>query len=681
MNNGNGFVGGDPVVQKAGNLPRTRSFFDERALGYNFFTTNRFGEIAPFFWMENVDGDKKLHLNSASKVDSYTLKSPLMQDIKMKKDLFYVPRQAILPLNWEKFYTNPNIGEDVPEDCGTGVRSFWYKVAQLCDFSYFESLSDMASDAERWLSVCKWFVFFEMFYSNGNLLSNLGIHGSKFARFTSSDLDFLYIDFDSLFDRILDPSVWQSGSSPDYHIPLKHNNEYYCVCEDNDIPNDWVDVAFYNYHTITFREFLDLLRDDLIGWSAIHMPDGGESEDPYDFGLNLDEDWSLLESISFSSDAVASTDGVDGDDLDIARLWAYQLVCHHFYSNDHVDYIYSAELFRQYIGNFVSNAVGYQRFNWNGVYYQYDYLSAYYFGDMIASFDFDDSDIVSYFQALLSFRHSLRYVDYFTGARTRPLAVGDTDVDVNNNVASVIDITRNIQKQRFLNALNRIGRKISDYSMLMGGDGMRPDFHDPLYIGHTSDVIYGDRSEYTGNVADAEQNNITSLLKNAGAKYGFSWEVDRVGIAIGVCYYDISRIYTESIERQAFHMNRFDMFNPFMQFQGDQKIYKSEILTGGQTPFGYANRNIEYKQRFDQAAGGFVADSALPEWIFVAERGIRRYEDSISPKFIRSSNSEFDRFYVSLTGYSLGTYFHFIVRHINACSASRPMVVAPDILQ
>lgn len=96
MNNGNGLVNGDPVVQKAGNLPRTRSFFDERALGYQFFTTNRFGEISPFFWMENIDGDKKLHLNSASKVDSYTLKSPLMQDIKLKKDLFYVPRQAHL---------------------------------------------------------------------------------------------------------------------------------------------------------------------------------------------------------------------------------------------------------------------------------------------------------------------------------------------------------------------------------------------------------------------------------------------------------------------------------------------------------------------------------------------------------------------------------------------------------
>lgn len=678
MNNGQGLVAGDPVVSKAGNLPRTRSKF---GLGYNFFTTHRFGEISPFFWMENVDGDKSNHLNSSSKIDSYTLKSPLMQDIKLKKDLFYVPRQAILPLNWEKFYTNPNIGEDVPEDCGTGVRSFWFKVGELCrDSSYRDALEGNNDFVSRLVRIFKWLIFFEMFYSDGSLLSNLGIHGSKFASFNmrTSDVSVNDWNFDQVFDYFTSPAFWSLDPSqpwgfPVYFQPSDGPDDVYYVTNQSVLP-DSVEGDYSKL--INLREFFDLLRDDLVSYVS-----GPESDA---FGLKEISVLDDFSNFSVINHAIESTSEVDGDDLDLARLWAYQLVCHHFYSNDHVDYIYSAELFRQYIGSliFSYNGLGVSdSFVVNGITYVYDYLSAHYLDYLFSEDLFSYPALTALAQSTFSFRHSLRFVDYFTGARTRPLAVGDTDVDVNNNVASVIDITRNIQKQRFLNALNRVGRKIADYSKLMGGDGMRPDFHDPLYIGHTADTIYGERSEYTGNVENAQQNNITSLLKNAGSRYGFSWDVDRPGIVIGVCYFDISRVYTKSIERQAFHMNRFDMFNSFMQFIGDQKIYKSELLTGGQTPFGYANRHIEYKTRFDQAAGGFVADSGLPEWIFAAERGYRKYEDNISPKFIRSSNSEFDRFYVNLTGYSLGTYFHFIARHFNDCSSSRPMAVAPDILQ
>ena len=38
---------------------------------------------------------------------------------------------------------------------------------------------------------------------------------------------------------------------------------------------------------------------------------------------------------------------------------------------------------------------------------------------------------------------------------------------------------------------------------------------------------------------------------------------------------------------------------------------------------------------------------------------------NISPDFIRSRVSELDEFYLSLTGYSLGSYFHFISMIVN----------------
>lgn len=86
---------------------------------------------------------------------------------------------------------------------------------------------------------------------------------------------------------------------------------------------------------------------------------------------------------------------------------------------------------------------------------------------------------------------------------------------------------------------------------------------------------------------------------------------------------------------------------------------------------------MEFKQRYNQCAGGFVEN--LPGFAFVAvdERGSKSV---ITPDFIRSVCSEFDDFYVSLTGYSNGSYWHFIVDNYNDCSGSRPMAYAPSIL-
>lgn len=693
MSNGNGDVQGEVVAQKAGKLINTRSKFD--TLGYNFFTTNRFGEISPFFVMENLDGDKNNKLLSSSKVDSYTLKAPLMQDIKMKKEIFYVPRQALLPLNWEKFYTNPNIGDDVPDDCGTTVKGFWKKCGDwlVNEFSDIEADysaldSDSATFNDDILALVnryfKWLFISEAMFSDGSLVAQLGENGSKFLRVEDNSIfgDYGFHSFDAYFDAVFS-YLASSGVTDEAGVLFKvttPDSFSYLVSASGK------EVTSAQLNSLSYREFCDMMRDDVSSLTFVSDVYADFSPDAF---------LAYVLTPSFYNDAAET------DHLDLARLWSYQLVCAHFFTNDHVDYIYSADLFRQYILDLATRLISVTggsatllgQFSWNGVSLNYDALSAYYFNAVLSIWSVSPlgvrpesvADAFAYLQALLSYRHSLRFVDYFVASRTRPLAVGDTDVAVNSNKASVIDITRNIMMQKFLNAVNRVGRREDDYSEVMGGDGRRPDFHNPLWIGRTSDVVYGDRSEYTGNVDNAKRNNVTSLLKNAGGKYLFSWMEDRPGICIGVCYYDIERVYTKLIERQAFHVNRFDMFNPYQQFIGDQAIYPSELGVGGTgssvTPFGYANRHIEYKLRVPRAAGGFVSDSGLPSWIFAAERGFRKYETNQSPTFIRSFNSEFDQFYVNLTGWSLGTYFHFIVRHINVCSASRPMVAAPDILQ
>lgn len=52
----------------------------------------------------------------------------------------------------------------------------------------------------------------------------------------------------------------------------------------------------------------------------------------------------------------------------------------------------------------------------------------------------------------------------------------------------------------------------------------------------------------------------------------------------------------------------------------------------------------------------------------------------IDPDYIRSRNTELDRFYTQITGFSLGSYFHFIIKNTNSQNASRPMAFAPSIL-
>ena len=122
-----------------------------------------------------------------------------------------------------------------------------------------------------------------------------------------------------------------------------------------------------------------------------------------------------------------------------------------------------------------------------------------------------------------------------------------------------------------------------------------------------------------------------------------------------------------------------------MQFIGDQDVKRAELdplgSVGGDVDaaFAYNLRNMEYKQRYSYASGGFIRN--LPSWAFITDnRDGNPPEFEISPEYIRSSPSEFDRFYRSLTGYSLGSYFHFITFNTNVVAPYRQMVMAPEIL-
>lgn len=306
-----------------------------------------------------------------------------------------------------------------------------------------------------------------------------------------------------------------------------------------------------------------------------------------------------------------------------------------------------------------------------------------------------DRQLYAYFQQIFGFRRSLRFLDYFTGARSQPLAVAQQTIDINVDgtagtgySVSAINVTKGIQAQRLANAVNRFGRKFEDYIAGMSGKKPAPDYHNPFYLAHTSDVVYGQESEFTQGLEYATPQNISSVLRSSGGKYAFQIECDRPSVIIGVAYYDIERFYGRTTERQFFHANRYDMFNKYMQFIGDQPIYRAELgITGNNMipvdgTFAYTNRHMEYKQRYSQCAGGFnVPSTDLDLWLYKTDNyNLNNLTNHISPSYIRSWNVELDKYYISLSGYSLGTYWHFVVKNINSCEANRPMAYAPSIL-
>ena len=128
MPNGS-IVAANAQNKATGDVVNTRSKFP---LSYEFFDTHRFGEYHPHFWFDGVEGDENVRLRSSHDVRSYTLKSPLLQDIQMKKDYFLIPMEAILPLNWQKWNAIPVNGDDVSDNVGLGVAGFWQKVGLAC---------------------------------------------------------------------------------------------------------------------------------------------------------------------------------------------------------------------------------------------------------------------------------------------------------------------------------------------------------------------------------------------------------------------------------------------------------------------------------------------------------------------------------------------------------------------
>ena len=110
--------------------PSVRHTFNRFNNGYSHYTSASYGEYTPFFVQICNPADSK-KFKSISQIRTLSLNSPLYSQMKMNKDYFFVPYDAILPNSWQKIYRNPSQGDDVPNDANTVIGD----VRLLFDFA------------------------------------------------------------------------------------------------------------------------------------------------------------------------------------------------------------------------------------------------------------------------------------------------------------------------------------------------------------------------------------------------------------------------------------------------------------------------------------------------------------------------------------------------------------------
>lgn len=623
-------------------VPRTHNTFDN---SYFHFKSQKFGQYEPFYVMEGVAGDV-IPLHSSHHVRTNPLRSPFESEIRLNKDYFLIPNQAIQPNTWEYSFALPTQGDDVPEDVhnlfpivnplGSPLFNFLcQKLNELKDMDSFTFL--------RYLLIC------ENFFSQGSLLYNLGYKLNPV--FT---VDGSLMSFDDLFEYVL------SGASLDIQI-------------NTDDVNFSVSSEDYDLYTV-----ISLLRRF-----------GSSAEIVALDGLNIPSD------IVFRN--LPDVSEIDFFRMD--RVNAYQLACAQYYVNPNVDFIYNAQLYRD---NFMTllrnshlNVLGtnlvIQFFDRNGISVPYDYFSRYYYNLLVkilytAVIDESEaelSDVYDCIHYLFGFRESLRFGDYFSDSRTRPLAIGDNGVPVVGDSVDVIDMSHKVIMQRFRNAVVKLSNNFGDYLRGIFGESPSPDYHIPKFISHNDFVIKGFE---VANSTEENQGKLVTNLSSGDDTFAFEVKVDMPCIIVGISYFSVPRVYSQTKERQFFHKDRYDMFNPMTQYFGDQRLLQAERrdgLSAAFSTFAYNSRNSEYKQRYSQASGAFV--QYLPAWTFVTDSLFDPLVDidvsyHQSPEFIRAHDYEFNRFFGYYNGVGLSKGYHFGVTYNNKCMSLRPMEINPSTL-
>lgn len=651
----------------------THNTFDN---SYFNFKTQRYGQYEPFWWKVCTAGDNE-PLSNSHNVRSLPFASPILSPMKLNKDYFQVPMYAIQPNAWDYIFKNPSQGDDVPLDSqnvfrldeGDGIFSL---------FSWaVNTLNSEASHEAKKIALLVFYMH-ELFFSSGSLLFQMGF---KFNPTFSYNGTGVY-SYDQVYDFICKScqhlAVYEF-SDPDSptgfrRVSFSTSSEF--------VPGSTVD-AQYIVDQFTFFSVFRSYFGDIV---------------EFDFD-ELSETFDLLTVFNFDR-------GGDTSVLRMDVINAYQLSCAQYYVNPRVDFIYTAQLYRdnfvQLVRELFTNSSGgllnIGSFDYNGIPVLYDYFSEHYYSYITGVMSFypdtdalDPTSLPLYLALgrvlyyLFGLQDQLRFGDYLVDSRTQALGYGEPGSDVvqvYDDGVSVTDMSQKLVLQRFRGAVAHLDNTAEDYLETMFHEQLPPDYHYPKFIVHSE---FGVNGEEISNTTSDDQGNIVTNLKSGDDTSEFSIDISVNSILIGISYISIPAVYSQIKERAYFHKDRFDMFQPMLQYFGDQGIYNREVSDDIPNPddvYGYTSRNGEYKQRMSQCSGGFL--TSLRSWIFTVdlpafalESSMPRLSNTQSPLAIRTFDFEFNRFLKRQTGVSLGTGFHFIMQYNNKNVDNRPMDVNP----
>lgn len=666
----------------------THNTFDN---SYFNFKTQRYGKYEPFWWKVCTAGDNEPFSNSHN-VRSLPFASPVLSPMKLNKDYFQVPMYAIQPNAWDYIFKNPNQGDDVPLDAqnifslGSGNESIFelFKFAMSNFRRYIDDGYDAITDEILDVSMLI-FIMYENLLSSGSLLFSLGYKINPLFYEYEGDTSRAY-SYDEVFDKQF------------------INNNFFAkfLFDDPDSPSGSRTVSFacggeadsldatYVVDSFTFASVLRSHFGQLVEFSFTKVKNFDVYAYDVDFG-NID---------AFDVSVVAD-DAVNYIRMDIIN--AYQLACAQYYVNPRVDFLYNSQLYRD---NFVqlvrelsslspTGVLNIESFDYNGIPVLYDYFSERYYSIITSIMSFyPDNQAINTEQIyalgkilyyLFGYQDQLRFGDYLVDSRTQALGYGEPGSDavqVYDDAISVSDMSQKLVLQRFRGAVAHLDNSAEDYLETMFHEKLPPDYHYPKFIVHSEFGIAGDE---VSNTTSDNQGNIVTNLKSGDDTAEFNIDISVNSILIGISYISIPGVYSQIKERTYFHRDRYDMFQPMLQYFGDQGIYNREVSDFIDNPsdvYGYTSRNGEYKQRMSQCSGAFL--TTLRSWIFTidlpafaGESSMPRLSSTQSPLAIRTFDFEFNRFLRRQTGVSLGTGFHFIMQYNNKNVDNRPMDVNP----
>lgn len=548
-------VSKNPVNDPTGKKVNTHSTFRPN---YSMYQGAVFGLNTPVYAAGTTDGDK-FSVRIAQDIDTLSLKAPSMTPLRKNIDHFFVPLRAILPINAERLLTPPLFGDDVDAS----------KVNSVVDFgSFYTSLEALItyflsggvgingqSFANYFVSVFQRIQFLNLLLSENSLLKNLGYSLSDLVRFSRQDTSgriLKDVTWDELVESVFDyirsvmATAEAGGTYPvitiQYYNWTMNSNGYSYSANHKTVSYSLNGSSQYGY-----RSFNELVYDICFGERLVNtITLSGISST--DFTLTQ------FYKYNFGTDNIAHVTTTVQHDVNLLRLCAYQIACAEFYTSDKVDDIYSGQLYIQSQKQWTMaqySGANERCFGLNGCQYEYDVLSGYMITKMLngvlstlssgATPSWSSSYWCSwcYVQSLFGYTRSLRYQDYFVGSRQYPMAIGDTDIQVNSGVVDVVDVTRSIQMQRFLNQVNRVGRKFNEYFKGIFNNAPSRDMHDPIFLGHVSDTVGASEVTNTGTAQVTVPQSKTSNYRSNSNRYMFEASFSEPGIVIGIMNFDI----------------------------------------------------------------------------------------------------------------------------------------------